>query len=111
MGLNFDPLNGLAEDKFFSIYARQCDIEGLTPAVKHPETGEVFVGKNHRVAYDNRREHLPDEGKTLKESRDKGARLKYKQGYVDKDGEFLTRDEIEKLHGFRYSESGKDVEL
>lgn len=105
MFINLSGQPQFTEDDYFRIYQKRCEEEGLIPAIKHPDTGEIFTGINHRVAYENRREHLPDEEKTLGDSRRAGAKIQYLQGFIDKDGEFLTRGRIEKMFGFRYSET------
>jgi hypothetical protein len=90
---------------FSRIYIQQCKKEGLIPAIEHLKSGEVFTGDDHRDAYAKRRHKLPDEGKTLAESADKGCEKRYKQGFVNEDGDFMTRDQVEKRFGFRYSET------
>ena len=111
MGFRFDPLTQSAVEEFDTIYVRQCRQEGLIAAIQHVETGEVFSGDNHRIAYEKRRIKLPDEGGTLGESYEKGCPKRYHQGFIDQEGDFFTRDQIEKKFGFRYSETETGVDL
>lgn len=111
MSLGLNALTGMTAEDFDRIYVNQCEREGLVAAIRHPDTGEVFVGKNHREAYRNRREKLPDEGNTLADSRRAGSKVQYEQGFVDQDGDFMTRAQVEKRWGFRWSEAEIEVEI
>ncbi len=54
---------------------------------------------------------MPDEGNTLADSRRAGSKVQYEQGFVDQDGDFMTRAQVEKRWGFRWSEAEIEVEI
>lgn len=96
----FDPSDPriLYQSKYDEILARQRQLEGLRAAIKDPETGKVYVGSSHQAAI----ESLPtfkspgyEEGVFGRLS-DEWDRETNNVGFVDNEGNFISRTEAEK---------------
>jgi hypothetical protein len=86
-----EPKLSLAtERQWKSILSRQRDIEGLQPAIKNTDTGDIQSSK------------FGDTHEDLRRNAPKGQ--KYISGFIDRNGDFFSRDEAEKKWGIRGSE-------
>ncbi|MHA2220285.1 MAG: hypothetical protein ACXACY_30780, partial [Candidatus Hodarchaeales archaeon] len=61
---------------------------GLMPAIKHLDTGEIFTGANHALAYDNALDTHPAISQDITD-----YYIQFDDGFVTRDGKFLDRDE------------------
>ena len=78
-----------------SIMAKQRAFEGMTAAVRDPETGEIYTGPSHRQAISFAPAD-PALRARLARAVDQDASMR-NVGFIDPNGKFITRDRAEKI--------------
>lgn len=94
------------------ILQKQRQVEGLRAAIKDPQTGKVYTGWTHQAAIEKAPkygtkewEHDPDAWGRLSSEWDKETN---NVGFIDKDGNFITREDAGKNWGIYTVEDAKD---
>lgn len=97
----------LGRESYEQLLARQRGAEGLRAAMRDPQTGKVYTGYSHQAAI----ESVPKSDTTGAWGRlsSEWDRETPNTGFIDRSGNFISRDEAEKRFGVSTMEDIRDL--
>ena len=97
----------LGRESYEQLLSRQRGVEGLRAAMRDPQTGKVYTGYSHQAAI----ESVPKSDTTGAWGRlsSEWDRETPNTGFIDRSGNFISRDEAEKRFGVSTMEDIRDL--